>query len=203
MIIALFILGTLLVIAFVCVQIWLQDCATIPPRIIKKRLVASSFCFFLCVGASFLVCVVYLAIYFQSVRGVSAVQSGIDTISLFFATSFETIGGGVAVSNFGYFAPFMLGGPPIMAVGAGLLTTFHVHTPASHWIGYQIIFGFGSGICVQKPSVALQRVLSRKDIAIGSALMMFAQQLSGTILSQLHRAFFKTSSCITCRLFLA
>ena len=73
----------------------------------------------------------FLAIYFQSVKRVSAVQSGIDTIPLLFATSFGTIVGGAAVSHFGHYAPFMLPGPPIMAIGAGLLTTFHVHTPAS------------------------------------------------------------------------
>ena len=38
-IIALFVVGTLLVITFVCIQIWLQDGATVPPRIIKKRTV--------------------------------------------------------------------------------------------------------------------------------------------------------------------
>ncbi|KFZ19398.1 hypothetical protein V502_03670, partial [Pseudogymnoascus sp. VKM F-4520 (FW-2644)] len=190
-IIALFIVGTLLVIVFVCVQIRLQDSATVPPRIIKMRTVASGFCFSLCVGASLIVCVLYLAIYFQSVKGVSAVQSGIDTIPLLFATSFGAVVGGVAVSRFGYYAPFMVAGPPIMAVGAGLLTTFHVDTPVSQWIGYQIIFGFGCGICVQQSSVAAQRVLSRKDIAIGAALMMFAQQLSGSIFVPIAQSIFQ------------
>ncbi|KFY72964.1 hypothetical protein V499_06936 [Pseudogymnoascus sp. VKM F-103] len=190
-IIALFVVGVLLIIAFVCVQIWLQDGATVPPRIIKKRSVASGFCFSLCVGASLIVCVLYLAIYFQSVKGVSAVQSGIDTIPLLFATSFGAIVGGGSVSRFGYYAPFMLAGPPIMAAGAGLLTTFHVNTPPSQWIGYQIIFGLGCGICMQQPSVAAQRVLSRKDIAIGSALMMFAQQLSGSVFVPIAQSIFQ------------
>ncbi|OAF62476.2 hypothetical protein VC83_00677 [Pseudogymnoascus destructans] len=190
-IIALFVVGALLIIVFVCVQIWLQDGATVPPRIIKKRSVASGFCFSLCVGASLIVCVLYLAIYFQSVKGVSAVQSGINTIPLLFATSFGAIVGGGSVSRFGYYAPFMLAGPPIMAVGAGLLTTFRVNTPPSQWIGYQIIFGFGCGICMQQPSVAAQRVLSRKDIAIGSALMMFAQQLSGSVFVPIAQSIFQ------------
>ncbi|OBT80153.1 hypothetical protein VF21_00544 [Pseudogymnoascus sp. 05NY08] len=190
-VIALFVVGALLIIVFVCVQIWLQDGATVPPRIIKKRSVASGFCFSLCVGASLIVCVLYLAIYFQSVKGVSAVQSGIDTIPLLFATSFGAIVGGSSVSRFGYYAPFMLAGPPIMAVGGGLLTTFHVNTPPSQWIGYQIIFGLGCGICMQQPSVAAQRVLSRKDIAIGSALMMFAQQLSGSVFVPIAQSIFQ------------
>ncbi|OBT82996.1 hypothetical protein VE02_08508 [Pseudogymnoascus sp. 03VT05] len=190
-VIALFVVGALLIIVFACVQIWLQDEATVPPRIIKKRSVASGFCFSLCVGASLIVCVLYLAIYFQSVKGVSAVQSGIDTIPLLFATSFGAIVGGSSVSRFGYYAPFMLAGPPIMAVGGGLLTTFHVNTPPSQWIGYQIIFGLGCGICMQQPSVAAQRVLSRKDIAIGSALMMFAQQLSGSVFVPIAQSIFQ------------
>lgn len=190
-IITLFVVGALLIIAFVCIQIWLQDGATVPPRIIKKRSVAAGFCFSLCVGASLIVCVLYLAICFQSVKGVSAVQSGINIIPLLFATSFGTVIGGGAVSRFGYYAPFMLVGPPVMAVGAGLLTTFHVNTPASQWIGYQIIFGLGCGICMQQPSVAAQRVLSRKDIAIGSALMMFAQQLSGALFIPIAQSIFQ------------
>ncbi|OBT62018.1 hypothetical protein VE03_08258 [Pseudogymnoascus sp. 23342-1-I1] len=190
-IVALFVVGAILVVAFVCIQIWLQDGATVPPRIIKKRSVASGFCFSLCIGASLIVCVLYLAIYFQSVKGVSAVQSGIDTIPLLFATSFGSVVAGAAVSRIGYYAPFMLAGPPIMAVGAGLLTTFHVGTPPSQWIGYQIIFGLGCGICMQQTSVAAQRVLPRKDIAIGSALMMFAQQLSGAVFVPIAQSIFQ------------
>ncbi|KFY10747.1 hypothetical protein V492_04870 [Pseudogymnoascus sp. VKM F-4246] len=190
-IIVLFIFGAILIIIFIGVQIWLQDDATVPPRILKNRSVASGFCFSLCVGASFIVCVIYLAIYFQSVKGVSAVQSGIDTIPLLLATSFGAVVGGAAVSHIGYYAPFMLAGPPIMAVGAGLLTTFHVKTPVSQWVGYQVIFGFGCGICMQQPGVAAQRVLSRKDIATGSALMMFAQQVSGSLFVPIAQSIFQ------------
>ncbi|KFY46461.1 hypothetical protein V495_02490 [Pseudogymnoascus sp. VKM F-4514 (FW-929)] len=190
-IIALFVVGALLVIIFICLQIWLQDGATVPPRIIKKRSVASGFCFSLCIGASLLVCVLYLSLYFQSVKGVSAVQSGIDTIPLLLSTSLGALAVGAAVSRIGYYAPFMIAGPPIMAIGAGLLTTFKVDTPSGQWIGYQIIFGFGCGICMQQPSVAAQRVLSRKDIAIGASLVMFAQQLSGSVFVPIAQSIFQ------------
>lgn len=190
-IIALFVVGALLIITFIGLQIWLQDGATVPPRIIKKRTVASGFCFSLCIGASLLVCVLYLSLYFQSVKGVSAVQSGIDTIPLLLSTSLGALAVGAAVSRIGYYAPFMIAGPPIMAIGAGLLTTFKVDTPSGQWIGYQIIFGFGCGICMQQPSVAAQRVLSRKDIAIGASLVMFAQQLSGSVFVPIAQSIFQ------------
>jgi hypothetical protein len=190
-IIALFIIGGVLVITFVGIQIWLQDGATVPPRIIKQRSIAAGFCFSLCIGASLIVSVLYLAIYFQAVKGTSAVQSGIDTIPLLLSTSLGAVIGGVAVSRIGYYAPFMIAGAPIMAAGAGLLTTFRPDTAEGRWIGYQIVFGFGTGICMQQSSVAAQTILSRKDIAIGSSLMMFAQQLSGAVFAPIAQSIFQ------------
>ena len=190
-IIALFIIGGVLIITFVGLQIWLQDGATVPPRIIKQRSIAAGFCFSLCIGASLIVSVLYLAIYFQAVKGTSAVQSGIDTIPLLLATSLGAAVGGATVSRIGYYAPFMIAGPPIMAAGAGLLTSFRPDTPQGRWIGYQIVFGFGTGICMQQSSVAAQTILSRKDIAIGSALMMFAQQLSGAVFVPIAQSIFQ------------
>jgi MFS family permease len=142
-------------------------------------------------GASLIVSVIYLAIYFQAVKGTSAVQSGINTIALLLATSLGAIVGGAAVSRIGYYTPFMIAGAPIMATGAGLLTTFRPDTSEGRWIGYQIVFGFGAGICMQQSSVAAQTILSRKDIAIGSSLMMFAQQLSGAIFVPVAQSIFQ------------
>jgi hypothetical protein len=68
-----------------------------------------------------------------------------------------------------------------MAVGAGLITTFTSGTNEGRWIGYQILFGVGFGIGNQQANIAAQTVLKKQDIAIGSALMMFAAQISGAI----------------------
>lgn len=192
-IIALFVIGGLLFIIFVGIQIWLQDGATVPPRIIKQRSIAAGFVFCICIGAALMVMVVYVSLWFQAVKGVSAIQSGIDTLPLLLSLAFGAMVGGATVSRLGYYVPFMIAGPVFMTIGAGLITTFRLDTPQPMWTGYQILFGFGLGTCMQQASVAAQTILSINDIAIGAALMMLAQQLSGAMFVPIGQSIFTNS----------
>lgn len=66
LIITLFIVFSVLLLAFVAAQWWQQDRATIPPRLIKNRNVWGA-CFFLfCLGASFMVYSYYVSNSFQA-----------------------------------------------------------------------------------------------------------------------------------------
>lgn len=78
----LFVLFGVLISAFVGIQFWKQDSATIPPRIIKKRSVWSAAYYAFALGAFFLLLVFYLPIWFQAVKGASAVKSGIMNLPL-------------------------------------------------------------------------------------------------------------------------
>lgn len=49
-----------------------------------------------------------------------------------------------------------------------MLYTLQVDSNAGKWIGYQILTGVGSGAGVQIPFVAVQVVLSAKDMPTGS-----------------------------------
>ncbi|KFZ02102.1 hypothetical protein V500_00432 [Pseudogymnoascus sp. VKM F-4518 (FW-2643)] len=180
-IIALLVLAALLMLAFIGIQIWKKDSATVPVRIFKQRSVAAGFCFSFCNGAAMMTMIYYLPVWFQVIKGVNALQSGIDTLPFLLGSTAGVISGGATVSKLGYYTPHMIAGPVLMAIGSGLITTFTIHTTAPHWIGYQILFGYGNGICMQQASLAAQTVLTKKDVAIGSALMMFAQQISGAV----------------------
>lgn len=68
-----------------------------------------------------------------------------------------------------------------MAVGAGLMSTFEVHSGSGVWIGYQIVFGIGVGIGMQQTMVAVQASLKQDDVAIGTAIMIFSQTLGGAL----------------------
>jgi hypothetical protein len=92
-----------------------------------------------------------------------------------------SITSGVAVTATGYYTPFMLLSSVLMAIGAGLLSTFEVNTGHAQWIGYQFIFGAGVGFGMQQTLVAIQNVLPKEDVPIGTAIMMFSQTLGGAI----------------------
>lgn len=88
---------------------------------------------------------------------------------------------GGAVTAIGYYTPFMLLSSVLMAIGAGLLTTFETDTNHSKWIGYQFLFGAGVGFGMQQTLVAVQTALPAADVAIGTAIMMFSQTLGGAL----------------------
>ena len=88
---------------------------------------------------------------------------------------------GGLVTAVGYYTPFMLVSSVLMAIGAGLLTTFETDTGSPRWIGYQFIFGAGVGFGMQQTLIAVQTVLPAADVPIGTAIMMFSQTLGGAL----------------------
>jgi hypothetical protein len=77
-----------------------------------------------------------------------------------------------------------------MAIGAGFLTTFTPDTAVSHWIGYQIIFGIGTGLGFQLPVLVAQAALNTEDVAIGISFVLFLQLLGGAIFVSVGQSIF-------------
>jgi hypothetical protein len=88
---------------------------------------------------------------------------------------------GVLVTVLGYYTPFMLISSVLMAIGAGMLTTFEVDSNSPRWIGYQFLFGAGVGFGMQQTLVVVQTALPAADVPIGTAIMMFTQTLGGAL----------------------
>lgn len=180
-IIALLVLFAILTAGFIGVQIWRQENATVPPRVFLNRNVWGSALFISMLGAAFFVVVYYLPLWFQAIKGASATKSGIMNLPAILGLVIVSMIGGAAVTAIGYYTPFMLTSSILMSVGAGLLTTFTTSTHHSEWIGYQFIFGAGVGFGMQQPLVAVQTVLPKNDIPIGTAIIMFSQTLGGAL----------------------
>ena len=191
-IIALLILFGVLGLAFIALQIWKQEAATVPPRIFKQRSIASAVWFSICIGATLQVLVFYLPIWFQAIKDVSPIKSGIDNLPLILALVVAAIVNGAFVSQVGYYNPTMIASSVTMSVGAGLVTTFRRDTGHAQWIGYQVIYGFGLGLGMQQSGIAAQTVLSKQDIPVGAALMFFAQSLGGAVFVSISQNILET-----------
>jgi hypothetical protein len=189
-IIALFILGGLLLTAFVVVQFWKGEAATVPPRVFKNRNVWGSSWFVVALGGAFFVMIYYIPIWFQAIKGVSAVKSGIMNLPMILSLVLMSIGSGGAVTALGYYTPFMIASFIIMSIGAGLLTTFETDTGHAKWIGYQVIFGAGVGLGMQQSLIAVQAALPGADIAIGTAIIMFSQTFGGALFASVAQNVF-------------
>ncbi|KAF7561417.1 hypothetical protein G7046_g2724 [Stylonectria norvegica] len=178
---SLLMLATFLLILFVYIQFKMQDNATCPPRILKKRSVWASGFFAFNTGACFLTAIYFLPIWFQSVQGASAISSGVKNLPMLLGIVLFAILSGAAVSYWGYYTPFMIGGAILMPIGFGLISTFKPDTSPAGWIGYQLIAGIGVGIGMQQPLIAVQVVCDMADIPTGTAMIIFLQTLGGAL----------------------
>lgn len=146
-----------------------------------------------------------LPIWFQAVKGVSATQSGVENLPLIMAHVISALLAGGLITRTGYYTPFMLISSVLVSLGTGFLTTFNPSTGVCLFplaftlqstphpialltmlqhpkrIGYQALFGLGSGLGMNQPLMAAQTVLPLDDVSIGTALVIFAQTLGGAI----------------------
>ncbi|KIW77427.1 hypothetical protein Z517_09873 [Fonsecaea pedrosoi CBS 271.37] len=180
-VIVLLVLCAVLCLAFGGIQVWKQEDGTVPPRIIKQRSVAAALWFSFFNGAGVMVTVYYLPIWFQAIKGVSAVKSGIMLLPLVLSSVIASISSGIIISRVGYYTPFFILSSVATSIGAGLLCTFTSTTAHPAWIGYQVILGLGLGFGAQQGLNVVQTVLDRPDIATGTAVVMFLRFLGSAI----------------------
>ncbi|RAO70712.1 uncharacterized protein BHQ10_006724 [Talaromyces amestolkiae] len=180
-IILLLVLSGALLIAFAAVQLLCPTTATLPARIFKQRSLVAGFWSTLCMNSGNYILVYFLPVWFQSIKGVSAAQSGIKILPLMLSMVAVSIGSGFLSSKIGYYTPLAIMGSCVMAVGFGLFTTLQLDTEEAKWVGYQIIYGIGLGCCFQVPNLAAQVTLPKKDIPTGLALLLFGTLLGAAV----------------------
>lgn len=180
-IIVLLVLSGVLFVAFIFVQKWKGENATVPGHIFLNRSIIAGAWFCFCNGGSMQAMFYFLPIWFQAIRGASAVESGIMNLPMVLGLVIASVSAGIITRRIGYFTPWMILSSIITPVGAGLISTFTPYTAHPAWIGYQALFGLGFGFGNQQPSVAAQTILARKDVPTGASLMMFCQTLGGAV----------------------
>ena len=100
-IIALFVIGGLLMIAFIVIQFWKGDNATVPPRVFGNRNVWGSAWYGVALGAAFFCLLYYIPIWFQAIKGVSAVKSGVMNLPMVLSLVFASLISGGLVTKIG------------------------------------------------------------------------------------------------------
>ncbi|KAH8727631.1 major facilitator superfamily domain-containing protein [Phaeosphaeriaceae sp. PMI808] len=175
-------LGFFLMIAvFIVVQVRQGDRATIPVHVFKQRTILVSCVFSMLISMALYTHIFYLPFYFQAIKGTTAEESGIRTIAYLVSITCSSIIIGGLITFVGWYAPFMWGGTAVFVVGAGMLYTLKVNSPAGQWIGYQILAGVGAGAGVQIPFIAVQVVASQKDMPTANACVLFFNSLGGAL----------------------
>jgi hypothetical protein len=93
----------------------------------------------------------------------------------------------------GYYLPFCVAACIVITVGHGMLSTLSPSSSTGKWIGYQIIVGFGRGLALQMPFVAVQNTLPPSMISISMSLLSFLQTLGGALFLTFGETIFTNS----------
>ncbi|OIW28645.1 major facilitator superfamily transporter [Coniochaeta ligniaria NRRL 30616] len=170
---------------FILVWLYIQhrqgDKATLPLRIIKMRSMACAVWFTFCISSLLYIFLAYVAVWFQTVRNVSAFQSGINFLAITVAQSVSVIMSGFFTSKIGYYVPQMITSTVVCSLASGLISRFSIATSNAYWICSLVLLGLGMGIGLQQPVMAAQTVLAGGDVAIGTSVVIFMITMSGTI----------------------
>jgi hypothetical protein len=179
-IIALLVVFGILTTIFIAIQLWKQDSATIPPRILKQRSIWGSAVYSFFIGATLFVLLFFVPIWLQAIRSVSPLHSGVDTLPMILAFVLGTIFAGALIARLGYFTPFMIASSMITAVGTGLLSMLKVNSGPTKWIPFETICGLGVGLGMQQSMLAAQATLPLSDVPIGTSIVMFSEILGAS-----------------------
>lgn len=171
----------LIISAFIALELYIGEHATIPRRVLAKRGVAVGVTFMVFMSCSLFSHIYYLPFYFQAVKGVSAEQSGIRTIPYLVSNTIASIVVGASITVFGPYTPFLWVGSAIFTVGAGMLYRLQVDSSTATWIGFQLLAGIGAGASIQVPFISVQAILDAADMPTGNALTIFFNTLGGAI----------------------
>ena len=180
-IITLLVLFGVLFIVYVCWQVYLGPVATVPKNIIGQRSMSFA-CFysFMQGGVNFVI-LYYVPLWFQAVRGDSAVKSGLDIVTFIAGMTVTMLGTGYILTKGGYSMPFMVLCVVMVSVACGLLTTWTPKSSNATVFGYLTLYGLGQGFGWQQPILIAQTVLPAADIPTGTSLTTVWKLLGGTI----------------------
>ncbi|KAF7159165.1 hypothetical protein CNMCM6106_006298 [Aspergillus hiratsukae] len=167
--------------------------AMVPLSMLKQRGVWSSCFFAFFFFATLQLVIYYLPIYFQAIKGASPMMSGVDLLPNILSQLVGTLFSGVAVTKMGYYLPFVVAASIITTVGHGMLSTLSPTSSTGKWIGYQIIVGFGRGLGLQMPFVAVQNTLPPFMVSISMSLLTFLQTLGGALFLTFGQTIFTNS----------
>jgi MFS family permease len=128
-IIVLFIISGLCGIAFIAVEIRQGDRATIPPSIMARRSLWACTLFVFFLGGSFMVITFYIPIWFQAIKGTTAIQNGIDNLpSILASVVFSLVAGGL-VTVVGYYTWACI----LSAVLTTVVCLYRASRPSNKW----------------------------------------------------------------------
>jgi len=180
-IIAMFAVGGVCLIVFVIVEWKWATLPMMPLEMFRKASVAAMLAQSFLLGAAYYSYLYFLPLYFQNVRGKSALIAACLQLPLVGAQSSFSVLSGLYMSRFNRYGEIIWIGFGIWTIGSGLLVLAN-ETINFGWIAlFLILMGFGTGLVFQPTLVALQAHCPKSQRAVVTSNRNFLRSSGGAV----------------------
>jgi EmrB/QacA subfamily drug resistance transporter len=131
------------------------------------------------VGFAMFGAMTFLPLFFQAVKGVSPIASGVRLFPLMGGLLIASVGSGQIVSRWGRYKIFPIVGTALMTLGLYLMSMIGVSTSAWATTLYMAIFGFGLGFVMQVLVVAVQNAVPYEELGAATSGNTFFRMIGG------------------------
>jgi EmrB/QacA subfamily drug resistance transporter len=132
-------------------------------------------------GIAMFAAVIFMPRFYQTVRGISATESGYYIWPLLLGLMGGSIGTGLLISRLGRYKWLMVSGAAVMLVGGFLLT--HLTASISDWElwGWMLVLGLGIGPAMAGFTVVVQNAVPRDRLGVATSTLTFLRQIGASV----------------------
>jgi hypothetical protein len=130
---------------------------------------------------SLLIPIYFIPLFFQFVRGDTALQAGVRLLPYICLLVFFCLFNGVMLTKFGYYMPWYLWGGVLSVIGGALLFSVDPDTPTAAIYGYSVVLGIGAGSYCQASFSVAQASVEPAEISLAVGFITLGQIGGGTI----------------------
>jgi EmrB/QacA subfamily drug resistance transporter len=178
--IALLAATAVLAVLFVVVESKARE-PIIPNELFKHWTFTSNIVFAMIMGIGMFGGLIYLPIYLQAVKGMSATESGLALLPLVVGIFSTSISGGQIMVRTGRYKWMPISGA--ILVGGALLAFSRLDVNTQYWKIALIMFFFGAGLgmTMQVVVTAVQNSVDRRHMGVATASVTFFRSMGGAI----------------------
>ena len=167
-------------VLFVLVESRAQE-PIIPLELFKHWTFTSNIIFAMIMGIGMFGGLIFLPIYLQAVKGMSATQSGLAILPLVVGIFTTSIGGGQIMARTGRYKWMPITGA--LVVGGALFAFSRLQVDTPYYMVALIMYAFGSGLgfTMQVVVTAVQNSVDRRNMGVATASVTFFRSMGGAI----------------------
>ncbi|HLI24372.1 MAG TPA: MFS transporter, partial [Acidimicrobiales bacterium] len=181
--------GAVLVGVFIVIERRAAE-PVLPLRLFSSRVFSASSAIGFVVGFAMFGAITYLPQYMQVVRGASPTGSGLQLLPLMAGLLLTSMASGILISRTGRYKIFPVAGTAVMTAGMYLLSLMGVGTSVLHYSLYMFVLGVGIGGVMQVLVIAVQNVVSYRDLGVATSGATFFRSIGGSFGTAIFGAIF-------------